>query len=236
MKTSSFPNPALYHRPFIDTIQAPSPYYRVMRRGCQIAMTLLWKTRIFGREYEPADGGVIYISNHQSFLDPILATMALRRPGNYMARDSLFRNPLFSRLITSVNAMPIRRAAADTSALKEAMRRLKGGRSLVVFPEGTRTRKGCIGPFLPGVAMLAQRAAAWTVPVLIDGAFENWPRSRPLPGREFDMLVQYGEPIPQADAKKLKPQPFVDLVRERLIAMQHDVRRRAGRTPFVYDE
>lgn len=215
-------------------VQQPNLWYRLMRRLFQVTMVALWQIRVFHRRVEPAYGGVVYISNHQSFLDPMLATLALRRPGNYMARDTLFRFPLFRQIIESLNAFPVRRATADLAALKEAMRRLKAGAQVVVFAEGTRTTDGRVGPLLPGVAILAQRAAEWTVPVLIDGAFEAWPRTSPLP-LPGSVVVQYGTPISQADARAMSPEQLVERVRGELIAIQTDVRRRVGRPALRYD-
>jgi 1-acyl-sn-glycerol-3-phosphate acyltransferase len=227
----SHPNPALNRWHLGPDIQQPSLYYRLMRLGCQFLCAGMWKTRVYNRHFEPASGGVVYVSNHQSFLDPILATYALRRPGNYMARDSLFRNPAFRRLIDSLNAFPIRRGKADMGALKEAMRRLKAGRTIVIFPEGTRTRDGSIGAFLPGVAMLSQRAAEWTVPVVIEGAHAAWPRhcALPSPGR---IMVQYGQPIHRSQAKELGAQEFVDTVRERMLPIQRALRDRLNLPPL----
>jgi 1-acyl-sn-glycerol-3-phosphate acyltransferase len=150
-----------------------------------------------------------------------------------MARDTLFRFPIFRQIIESLNAFPVRRGTADLTALKEAMRRLKAGGQVVVFAEGTRTTDGRIGPMLPGVAVLAQRAAEWTVPVLIDGAFEAWPRTSPLP-MPGSVVVQYGEPIPQKVARKMSAEELVERVRRQLIDIQTDVRRRVGRPPLRY--
>jgi 1-acyl-sn-glycerol-3-phosphate acyltransferase len=231
---SSYPNPLLRGWRLPDGVQQPNLWYRFMRRVFQVSISLAWKVRVFNRHYEPADGGVVYICNHQSFLDPMLMSFALRRPMNYMARDDLFRFPVFKQLIESWNAYPVRRGAADIGALKEAMRRLKKGGQTVVFAEGTRTGDGRIGPFLPGVALLAQRAADWTVPVLIDGAFEAWPRTRVAP-RPGSIVVQYAQPIRREQAAQLQPDQFVERVRRTLIAMQADVRRRVGRPPLNYD-
>ena len=197
-------------------------------------MCTIWNIRVCNRHFEPACGPVVYISNHQSFLDPMLVAFALRRPMNYMARDSLFRFPIFKWMIETVNAFPVRRGTADIGALKEAMRRLKTGGQAVVFAEGTRTRDGRIGEFLPGVAMLSRRVAKWTVPVLIDGAFDVWPRHQPLPGRG-NIVVQYAAPISQAQARSMKATEFVAGVREQLIQMQKDVRGRYGRPEIDYD-
>jgi len=228
------PNPLLPGWRLTEGVQRPSMLYRFSRRMLQVGVSALWSTRVFNREVEPTRGGVVYICNHQSFLDPILMSFALRRPVNYMARDSLFRTPGFKQLITAVNAFPVKRGSADLAALKEAMRRLKDGGQVVVFAEGTRTTDGRIGPLLPGVAMLAQRAADWTVPVVIDGAFECWPRTQALPSPGF-ISVQYAPAIPQEQARQQKPDAFMAAVRETLIQTQHELRKRTGRPVFQYE-
>ena len=230
----SHPNPLLRWLRLPPGVQPAGVHYYLCRRGCQIVATMLFQVRVFNRHFEPADGGAVYICNHQSFLDPVLMSFALRRPVNYMARDSLFYFPVFKQLIRSVNAFPVRRATADLGALKEAMRRIRDGGQVVVFAEGTRTADGRIGPLLPGVAMLAQRVARWTVPVVIEGAFEAWPRTLALP-RPGSVIVQYAPPIPREEAQELPSQEFVDRVRRTLIEIQADIRRRVGKGPLRYD-
>ena len=234
-RLSSHLNPAFGGLWSAGGVSEPTLFYRVARSVLKVGFSTFWRTRVFNRHFEPAEGGAVYISNHQSFMDPILMSMALHRPMDYMARDSLFRTPLFKRLITSVNAFPVRRGMADTAAIKEAARRLAAGRQVVVFPEGTRTGDGRIGAFLQGVALLARRAGAVTVPVLIDGAFECWPRTRmlPFPG---EIVVQYGRPIPAEKARAMRARQFVSHVRDHLIAIQTDVRRRLGRPAIVYPD
>ena len=229
----SHPNPLLRSLRLPEGVPRASLWYRFMRRLLQVHFALFWKVRVFGRHHEPAEGGAVYICNHQSFLDPILMSYSLRRPVNYMARDTLFRMPGFKQLIASLNSFPVRRGTADTAAMKEALRRLKRGGQVAVFAEGTRTHDGRIGPFLPGVALLAQRAAKWTVPVLIDGAYEAWPRTQafPSPG---SIVVRYSEPIPQSEARKLDATELTARVRALLIEMQRDTRRRLGRPPLDY--
>jgi 1-acyl-sn-glycerol-3-phosphate acyltransferase len=204
-----------------------------MRRLFQVAFSATWKVRVLDRRHEPASGGVVYICNHQSFLDPILMSMALRRPMSYMARDSLFRSAVFRAVIRSLGAFPVKRDTADTGALKEGLRRLKAGGQLVVFAEGTRTRDGRIGPLLPGVALLAQRAAEWTVPVVIDGALECWPRWRRVP-RPGSIVVRYGPPVHRSQAQLLGPQELLSGIRDTMILIQSDVRRRLGKPPLLY--
>ena len=120
--------------------------YAVCRMVAQMLFTFLVRGRVFGTHHVPRQGGVLLVSNHQSFLDPVLATLAIPRECNYMARDTLFRQPQFRRLIEYLNAFPVKRNTADLGAIKETLRRLKAGRVVLTFPEGTRTVDGSIGP------------------------------------------------------------------------------------------
>jgi len=232
-RLASYPNPLLRGWRFAEGVPTANSLYRFLRALLRVGMCMLWKVRVFNRHYEPTSGSAVYICNHQSFLDPMLMSFALFRPMNYMARDTLFRLPLFKQLITSLNAFPVRRNTADTGALKEAMRRLKKGGQLVVFPEGTRTRDGQIGPFLPGVTLLCQKAADWTIPVLIDGAFEAWPRTQTLPS-PGNIIVQYARPISREQVGRMSPKALTASVRDTLIGMQSEVRRRVGRPALEY--
>lgn len=195
------------------------PSWRFFRFLCQWAMVLLLKARCFGVHRVPARGGALLVCNHQSFFDPILVTMALTRESSYMARDSLFRNRWFKRLIEHLNAFPVRRNEADLSAIKGALRRLKRGLVLVMFPEGTRTSDGQIAAMLPGLAAVAKKARIPIVPTLIDGMYQAWPRHGPLPG-PGDVVIEYGQPIYPDEYADLDPQQLMDLIRRRLIAMQ----------------
>jgi 1-acyl-sn-glycerol-3-phosphate acyltransferase len=203
-----------------------------MRAGA----SALWRIRVFNRHHEPASGGTLYISNHQSFLDPMLVGFALQRPMNYMARDTLFDVPGLRWWIRSVNAFPVKRGKADTGAIKEAMRRLKAGKAVTVYAEGTRTRDGSVGKFMPGVAMLAQRAADWIVPVCIEGAYDAWPRTQPAPSLGAHIVVDYAPPISREQAKQLSAKELVRSVRQSVVEMQTDLRRRLGKPPLLQNE
>ena len=231
----SHPNPKLRKLWFSGDIENSNPYYRFCRRSLHVIVSLFWNVRVFNRHLEPNEGGTVYICNHQSFFDPVLMAYSLRRPVNFMARDSLFKIPGFGLLIAAVNAFPVKRDTADTGAMKEAISRIKKGGTVVIFAEGTRTKDGKIKKFLPGVALLSQRIAIWTVPVLIDGAYECWPKGYWLP-RPGKITVQYCKPISQEEARQMKPAEFIEKVRRQLIDLQTDVRRRTGRSQLKYDE
>jgi 1-acyl-sn-glycerol-3-phosphate acyltransferase len=229
------PNPAIDTWRPLPGVPKATFWFRLWRWGFEAWVSGLCTARIYNRHYEPASGSVLYISNHQSYLDPPLMSMSLQRPVNYMARDTLFHSRIFGPLIYSFGAFPVKRGTADTGALKEAIRRLKAGGQLVLFAEGTRTRDGRVGPFLPGVALLAQKAADWIVPVTIEGAFEAWPRTSPLPG-PGGISVMYAPPIPREEARKVGGAEFLASVRRTIIDMQGQLRIRRGKQPLVYPE
>lgn len=205
-------------------------YYRVLRLLAQGVYVLYFRGRVFGLRNVPTAGGVLLACNHQSFFDPVAATLALHREGNYMARDTLFRNPLFRRLIESLNAFPVRRGAADVGAVKEILRRLKQGRVVVVFPEATRTTDGSIGRINANALAVAKKAGAAVVPTVIDGAFEAWPRRRPVPapGR---IHVSYAEAISPSQVAEWSADEITRVVVERLEATMARSRARRSLPP-----
>jgi 1-acyl-sn-glycerol-3-phosphate acyltransferase len=191
------------------------PYYGLLRYLSQILFVSYFRGRVFGLPNVPQTGGVLLACNHQSYFDPVSATLALHREGNYMARDTLFANPLFKRLIASLNAFPVKRGAGDVGAVKEILRRLKAGKLVVVFPEATRTRDGAIGTINANSMAIAQKAGAAVVPTIVDGAFEAWPRTRLLPRRGL-MYVTYAEPITVAQVRDWSAARIAETVAQRL--------------------
>ncbi len=217
-----------------EGVPKPNLWYRFCRFAFGMFAIPFWQLRVFNRHYEPKTGSVLYICNHQSYLDPAIMSLSLKRPVNFMARDGLFRVPIFGAWIASVKAFPVKRGSADVSALKEALRRLRAGGQLVVFPEGTRTHDGTIGSFAPGVSMLARRAAEWTVPVVIVGAFEAWPRTQPLFSIMSQIVVVYGKPLHRREVQQMQADEFLADVHRRMVEMQTDVRKRLGKPPIDY--
>lgn len=201
------------------------PFYGACRLGAQLLGLMFFRLRVFNTGKVPRTGGVLLVCNHQSFFDPILATLALPRECNYMARDTLFRNPRFRWLISTLNAFPVKRGTADLGAIKETLRRLKDGKVVLTFPEGTRTEDGSIGPMRAGVVLLARKARVPIVPVLVEGAFQAWPRHSLLPRIMHPILVAYGDPMNPADHPDWSDDECVEAVRQRVIELQNGYRR-----------
>ena len=210
-------------------------WYRGWQYVAQVLYSAFFNVRVFGRENVPLEGPVLLVSNHQSYLDPVLCGVGLARELDYIARDSLFQNPLFAWYIRSLNAFPIHRARADITALRTIVERLQRGRAVVLFPEATRTRNGRIKPIKGGFELIARRAGATTVPVVIDGAFEVWPRHQGITSMG-PIRVMYGRGITSRQAARMSREDFVQLINRRLRQMQQELRRRYGKRPYNYEK
>lgn len=137
---------------------------------------VLFRFRVKGREHIPRKGAFILASNHVSYLDPIALGVACPRKLNFMAKQELFVNPWFSKLMSAVCAFPIKRDSADLFALKEAMRRLKSGKALVLFPEGSRRFDGTSAEPQAGIGFLAAKLNVPVVPAWIKGTAVALPK------------------------------------------------------------
>jgi len=196
----------------------------------RILCVLLFRVRAYGWRNVPKRGGAILASNHQSFLDPMLIGLPLQQRLHFMARESLFRFWGFGSLIRSLNAFPVRREAAGPEDLARALRRLREGKLVLVFPEGTRTKDGEVGTFRRGVVSLAARAGVPVVPVAVEGAFKAWPRHRRL-FRFVPLSVAYGEPLMPPAADRESAERFAQRLRDETVRLRDRLRLRHGARP-----
>ena len=169
-------------------------WYSSMRLLGWSLIPALFRLRVFGRENLPENGGVLIASNHQSYLDPVMATLGLKRQVDFMAREELFRVPGFGAFIRSLGAFPVKPGARDTAAIRRAVDRLRNGSTILIFPEGTRSFDGSLQPLLPGFTIIAARSQAPVVPAVIYGAHRAWPRGQTLFTLR-NVWVAYGEPL-----------------------------------------
>lgn len=191
------------------------------------------RLRIRGAEKLPDSGGVLLLINHQSFLDPFLVGLPLSRPVSYIARDTLFLIPLVGWLLKRNYAIPINRESAGTAILKDAVRRIRHGFVVGIFPEGTRSPDGSVGALKPGFVAIVRRSGAPIFPVGIAGAREALPRNAWFL-RPRRVCIVFGDPLNaeeiQRYTKRGQEQKLVALVRERIIACQQQADRWRSRS------
>lgn len=192
--------------------------YYLSKTFLQGLFVLFLRGRVFGMRNLPKTGGGLLVANHQSFLDPIFAGLGVPREAFYMARETLFRSPLFGPMIRYYNAFPVRRGKADIGAIKKSLRILKRGGLLNVFPEGTRTTDGTVAAMQPGVVLLARKARVPLIPTMLLGAFEVWPRHQryPKPG---PIIVAYAAPLSVCEIDALSDDECIRIVRDRIVEL-----------------
>jgi 1-acyl-sn-glycerol-3-phosphate acyltransferase len=147
-------------------------YYFVWHFG-RLLLKAGLRWNIGGEAHVPAHGGVILVSNHQSYLDPLaLGCACPRRPVHFMARESLFKNPVFGWIIRTIHAFPVKRGGADRQAWRAFEQLVAKGEQVSFFPEGTRSTDGQLQPANAGAGMLVHRCkGAVIIPVRIRGTY-----------------------------------------------------------------
>ncbi|MEA2721149.1 MAG: 1-acyl-sn-glycerol-3-phosphate acyltransferase [Candidatus Eremiobacteraeota bacterium] len=145
-----------------------------------------FRYRVIGAEKVPLTGGLIVVANHISNIDPPLLGVSMPRPVSYMAKKELFAMPLLKQMLPHLYAFPVDRQAGGTAALRAALRMLKEGRCVGIFPEGGRNVTGT-NEEKAGAAFLAAASGMPVVPAAIVGTRKLRPFGR--------VSVVFGDPM-----------------------------------------
>lgn len=168
--------------------------YRFVKRLLHIIFSRYFDWDCQGAHHLPDDGPAIVVSNHVNYLDPLAMGTAFSRPLHFMAKEELFKYPVFGWLLRKVYAFPVRRGKSDRRAIRTALKILDEGHVLALFPEGTRSATGDLQELQRGAAMLALRSGAPVIPMVILGAHEALAGGRKLP-RRGPLTVRVGPPL-----------------------------------------
>jgi len=164
-----------------------------------IAFHIAFSLKFEGRGNIPKKTPVIYASNHRTNADPPLVGCGARGTYAFMAKEELFGNKLFAMLISSLGAFPVSRGKGDTAVLDTAVERLNNGKSLMIFPEGTRSKDGKVHRGHSGAAVIAARSGKQIIPVGIVFGEKLKFRTK--------IVVKYGEPIDPAEYAEISENP-----------------------------
>jgi 1-acyl-sn-glycerol-3-phosphate acyltransferase len=163
-----------------------TPFYRVARGLSKIVCLVVWRFRAVGAENIPLTGPLIVACNHVSYLDPVALGVGAPRMLTYLAKKQLFDIPLLGPIIRGCGAYPLDRDAGGAAAIRAALRVLKEGRCIGIFPEGTRNLDGR-APQKGGAALLASLSGAAVVPAAVVGTRDA--------KRLAQIRVAYGSPL-----------------------------------------
>ncbi len=176
------------------SIPNPKPY-PLLRKLIRFLFKVLFDFKATGQEHLPPKGPVLFAPNHVSYFDPILVAIGQDKPMNFMAWDALFSWPIGNWLIRKMGAFPVSLTQLDIGAYRKALKCLRQGKRLLIFPEGGRSPDGKIMEMREGVVHLSLTGRAPIIPVRIEGALEVWPKGKLFPRLFHPMRITYGPPI-----------------------------------------
>ncbi len=161
------------------------PIYRLFQLTVRFGLKVFWRVRVEGLENVPATGPVLLCVNHISAVDPPAVGAVLERHVHFMAKQELFS--YLGWLLPAIGAFPVNRDVRDASAVRQALRLLRAGRVIGLFPEGHRQRGGRLGQPRPGSGSLISHAGGAVIPVAVRGSWRLFGRVEMRFGTPVDL-------------------------------------------------
>ena len=207
--------------PFDETRRIPGRFLRLVGSTPTYVFPF-WHVRIQGRQ--PDRGAYVCTSNHQSFLD-IFAMSRQRREMKWIAKEEIFKLPFFGLYFKLSGDIPVNRGDRESggAALQKARWYLDHGMPVMIFPEGTRSRDGRMGPFKPGAFRLAIEAQVPVLPVAVTGSADGMPKGSPWI-RPTLVLIRVLEPVETKGMTGADVVRLMETVRERIAAAEAELR------------
>jgi 1-acyl-sn-glycerol-3-phosphate acyltransferase len=201
----------------------PSPFvFNAVRYFIYGVSKILWRIEFHGTENIPQNSsrGLLIAPNHQTYVDPFWITLPVKRKFRYMAWDAAFNWFAIGKIIRYLGAFPVRTIGrgGKLDAMKKALKYLREGATLIIFPEGEREfADGKFLPFKPGAVRIAMEAQVPIMPVTIRGGNRVWAQGMKYP-RLGKIEIIYHPPfeIPKPD-NKADLDEHVEKLNEKLI-------------------
>lgn len=187
--------------------------FYVIKLFCKI----IFRYKVIGKQNIPKKGNLIFCGNHKSYLDPIIIVLTTGRYTRFMAKEDLKKNPILRFVCFIFDAIYVKRDSKDIGPLKEAIKILKTGECIGIFPEGTRNGlEKNNGEMKDGASYLALKTGAKIVPIGIIGSAKPFHKN----------VVIYGEPIDisayqtkNKDQEKENTEKLTQILKEEIIKL-----------------
>jgi 1-acyl-sn-glycerol-3-phosphate acyltransferase len=189
------------------------PLYGFVQFVVRVLFKVLFRMRVTGLENIPKEGSVLIASNHASWFDPPSIGCIIPREITFFVKKELMPIPLVGWFIRYAGAIPVDRGGMTAGAVKDIIRVLKGGRPVLIFPEGTRTKDGNFRTPKRGAGMIAVAADVPVIPCYIEGSYHAKPfRSR--------ITLHFLPPVHPGDIEAVDRREQYMLVSQRIM---HDI-------------
>lgn len=180
----------------LRALKRPNAFWWNFSKTLVLCFAKVWfRLRVEGREHWPAEGPVIVVANHCSWIDPPMVGISSPRWLLFLAQAGLAKFAPARWWMARVGVTLIDRDAPSKQALRLLADSLAAGHPVGVFPEGTRSQDGKVASFKNGVDFLVRRSGAVVLPVGIDGSYRAMSRKHWFP-RPRRVIVRFGEPWP----------------------------------------
>ena len=183
---------------------------------------IITRMHVEGRENVPRTGGFVLAPIHRSYIDTPISAVVTNRRLRYMAKDSMWKKPLYGWLISSVGGFPVSRGTTDIEALKRCFLLLEQGEPIVMFPEGERKSGPIVQPLFEGAAYVAARGKVPIIPVGIGGSEMVMPKGakflhphkvRVIVGKPIYPVIPENGRAPRSEVKRLTAELHEELQR-----------------------
>jgi 1-acyl-sn-glycerol-3-phosphate acyltransferase len=156
-----------------------------------------WKLRIKGRPLINPSKPYVFIANHQSLLDILVALGGIPNHFKFIAKKELFSLPFLGWHMGLAGYIPLERSSGESGkkTIYKARQWLRQGVSVLFFPEGTRSPDGQIREFKPGAFKIAQEFGIEVVPVVIDGTADAIPKKSWMIHKKSKFVISFGRPV-----------------------------------------
>lgn len=180
---------------------------------------LMYPSKIYGKENIP-EGGAVLVCNHFKAIDCGFMVKAYDKDVYFLAKNELFKNKLFARLIKSYGAIPIDRQNPDMKSLLAAIRVLKDGHKLAIYPEGTRNKTGSneLQEIKGGTVVFAVKAKCPIVPIMMLKKPKIFSKTKIIVGKPFTLEEFYGQKLTDEVIEQMG-----NLVRSKMIEQQQEL-------------
>ena len=163
----------------------------IVKKAILLYCIIVHRVKIIGKENIPKEGAFIFCGNHRNYLDPPLMVATSKRHLRFLAKEELIKNPFFRFLGIVFDGIYVKRNSKDITALKTAIKALKDGECIALFPEGTRNGLEKGEKVKDGAAFFAVRTGAKVIPVGISGGLKKFEK----------VVIRYGKPIDYSEYK-----------------------------------
>lgn len=177
---------------------------------------IVYRIKVVNLENVPKEGALIFCGNHRSYVDPVMIVCYSNRDMRFMAKEELRKNPLFAALGVIFDVILLKRDSKDITPVKEAMKTLKNGGCIGIFPEGTRNGfEKNDGKIKGGTAHLALKTGAKVIPIGIVGKLKPFTQNAIIFGEPLD----FSEFVEGRKIEKEAEEKVSDIIKEKILEL-----------------